>query len=231
MCGFGDSWIMSNKSDSEEAFPFESSTEQPEMGPAIIIFIKNPEKGKVKTRLAGDIGEDEALKWYLHMLNHTRETAILIDAKRYLYYSSFIDQSDDWPSEQFEKHLQPSGDLGERMAAAFQQAFKDGHRQVLIVGSDCLDLRKHHLESAFSTFHEHDFVLGPANDGGYYLLGMNQYSPNVFEGIEWSTESVLQNTLDIIQSMGKTAGLLEELTDIDYESDLKASLNRAATEE
>lgn len=232
MCGFGDSWVQASTNQDEDAYPFIPNREQVQLPPGLLIFIKNPEKGKVKTRLAGDIGEEKALQWYMHMLNHTRETVRQVEASRYLYYSKFIDEKDEWNSEEFSKKLQPGGDLGNRMSKAFEEAFAAGHQRVLIIGSDCLDLRVHHLRDAVEALQNHDFVIGPANDGGYYLLGMRQYTPEIFQGIAWSTESVFSETTKSIEKLGKTYATLEELVDVDYESDLLAALNRpdSATE-
>lgn len=226
MCGFGDSWIKGNAQQESDAFPWEPSIELLEKEQAVIIFIKNPELGKAKTRLAATLGDHAALNWYRHMLNHTRETTRLVPAKRFLYYSSFVDEGDDWDNAEFDKQLQAKGILGDRMTAAFQSAFSAGHQRVLIIGSDCLDLRVHHIKDAFQALRDHDFVIGPANDGGYYLLGMRTFQPEVFQNKEWSTESVLPDTLKDIEALGKTVHLMEELTDVDTEEDLRASLDR-----
>ena len=98
----------------------------------------------------------------------------------------------------------------------------------MIIGSDCLDLRTAHLEAAFAALDSHDYVLGPATDGGYYLLGMNAPEPALFQGIAWSTERVLSATLDKIAELGRTVSLLPALSDIDYEEDLLAALERAS---
>lgn len=192
---------------------------------ALIIFIKNPKLGTAKTRLAKTVGDEKALQWYLHMLNHTRETTRQSPSKRLLYYSTFADEGDEWDNEEFEKYVQAGESLGDRMANAFQAAFAAGHQRVLIIGSDCLDLRVHHLKDAFLALQSNDFVIGPANDGGYYLLGMRAFTPQVFHNKAWSTESVLPDTLADISALGLKVHLMEELTDIDNEEDLLKSLN------
>lgn len=188
------------------------------MSNALIIFIKNPEKGKVKTRLAKTVGDDQALRIYLALLEHTRRIALSLDAERYVFYSSFIAEDDDWLARDFRQALQASGDLGQRMIAAFQTAFQE-HQKVVIIGSDCASLTSEMVEAAFQRLDEHDFVIGPAIDGGYYLLGMRSFEPSVFQDIEWSTESVFTETVARIKRLNKTYALLSELSDIDYEED------------
>ncbi len=185
---------------------------------AIIIFIKNAEKGKVKTRLASTLGDDKALQIYKALLGHTRKTVLSIPVERLLYYSSYINFDDEWPSAEFHKYLQPSGDLGERITYAFEKTFKS-FDNVIIVGSDCPTLSTKILTEAFEQLQHHNFVIGPAQDGGYYLLGMRQFSPSLFENIEWSTESVLPNTIRAIEKLDASYHLLPELSDVDYEED------------
>lgn len=136
-----------------------------------------------------------------------------------LFYSSFVDGQDDWSSNSFDKFLQSSGGLGTRMHDAFQQAFSDQAGPVLIIGSDCAQLTTGIIQSGIDALAKHDFVVGPAEDGGYYLLGMRAFHPEVFENIAWSTESVLAQTKTIIEEQGWSLKLLPTLSDIDYEED------------
>ena len=182
------------------------------------MFIKNPEKGKVKTRLAKTVGDDRALLIYKALLEHTRKLTVPVDATRFLFYSNKINQEDDWSADNFRKEVQADGDLGDRMKAAFAQAFEE-HDRVLIIGSDCASLTTEIVAEGFAALAEHDFVLGPAMDGGYYLLGMNEYTPALFEEMAWSTETVGQTTQYRIKNMGKSCFLLKELSDIDFEED------------
>jgi len=187
---------------------------------ALIIFIKNIEKGKVKTRLASTLGDEKALEIYQALLGHTRNVATSVDAGRYLYYSSFIEKKDDWSNKDFIKKLQPEGDLGQRLTTAFKEVFKRNEK-VVVVGSDCAQLTPDIVNRAFEKLEEYPFVIGPTLDGGYYLLGMKNFEPSVFENIEWSTESVFSATLKKIQALHCDCYLLEELSDIDYEEDWK----------
>ncbi|MEL6635214.1 MAG: TIGR04282 family arsenosugar biosynthesis glycosyltransferase [Bacteroidota bacterium] len=185
---------------------------------ALLIFIKNAEPGKVKTRLAQTTGAEKALRIYRALLQHTREVAQSVDAYRYLFYSDRIEDPDDWPSTHFSKHVQRGPDLGKRIELAFSLALEQRNKAI-IIGSDCASLRREHLETAFQQLDEHPFVVGPALDGGYYLLGMQQFSPSLFEDIPWSTDAVLATTLARIRDLEQSYFLLPELSDIDYEED------------
>ena len=185
---------------------------------ALIIFIKNPELGKVKTRLAQSVGEAKALEIYRALLRHTRRVATRIEAGRYLYYSRFIDESDDWPPELFHKKLQSGGDLGARMAGAFDQIL-ESHEKAVIIGSDCAGLSPEIIRQAFDLLEEKDLVLGPASDGGYYLLGMKDFHPFLFDEMQWSTSTVMADTLRRAADRNLSHALLPELSDIDYRED------------
>lgn len=185
----------------------------------LLIFIRNPQLGKVKTRLAQTLGDEEALRIYHILLEKTRLAALGSAAQRRLFYSDAVTSGDGWSESDFEKSVQHGGDLGARMADAFQRAFAAGAARVLIIGSDCPELTGMLLDDAFACLHRDDFVLGPAPDGGYYLLGMRAFEPSVFEGIAWSTESVCAATLEKIRILGKTCALLPELSDVDTETD------------
>jgi hypothetical protein len=185
----------------------------------LIIFVRNPELGKVKTRLARTLGDDEALRIYRYLLEKTREAALAVEAGRMLFYSDNIPETDEWSVDYFIKKNQEEGDLGARMAAAFETAFEEGAGKVLIIGSDCPDLNGDILDSAFKLLDQHDFVIGPVPDGGYYLLGMKQPTSTVFENIVWSTDTVRAHTLEKIAALGKTCAALPMLTDIDEAED------------
>jgi len=184
----------------------------------VIIFIKNPELGKVKTRLAKTVGDEKALKIYKGLMDHTRKVVTQIDSKKLLFYSEWINENDEWSPSMFSKHLQPIGNLGNRMSVAFEEGFKN-EGPVLIIGSDCPGLSSTIVQQAFSVLEKKDFVIGPALDGGYYLLGMRAFSPSLFQEINWSTETVKEETVQKIEALGKTYEELEELSDIDYEED------------
>ena len=110
------------------------------------------------------------------------------------------------------------------MQNSFQTAFNQGFEKVVIIGSDCWDLSSNILDQAFQTLDSNDFVIGPAEDGGYYLLGMSSYQPKVFQNKEWSTANVLVDTLLDIKSLSKSHALLDTISDVDVEADLPEEL-------
>lgn len=188
---------------------------------ALLIFIKNPELGKVKTRLALDIGKEQALLVYQQLLHHTLGVTINCPANKLLFYSSFIDENDMWPDSSYQKLLQlPANDLGERMLQAFEVAFAQGYQKVVIIGSDCPELSTSLLHDAFEVLNTNDFVVGPSKDGGYYLLGMKKLEKRLFMDKEWSTNGVIQSTLEDINLLNMTYGQLPMLNDIDNYEDL-----------
>jgi uncharacterized protein len=188
---------------------------------ALIIFIKNPALGKVKTRLARTVGDEKALHIYLELTRITRQNAkILRGVSRHVFYSDFYNHDDEWAKNMFQKHVQSGSDLGERMSNAFFDILKT-HKRAVIIGSDCPTLTTEILELAFEKLKTHDFVVGPSTDGGYYLLGFGHNNMNnfVFKNMDWSTDKVLPTTLKRIEDNGKTVFLLPELTDVDEEKD------------
>lgn len=188
---------------------------------AIIIFVKNPVLGKVKTRLAKDLGPEKALAIYHQLLMLTCNAVVQVDADKHLFYSDHVDLADIWPNEHFRKYVQqPNNDLGERMYSAFEETFDKGYKKVLIIGSDCPDISAEVIEQAFAALENHDVVIGPAKDGGYYLLGMNELEKEYFKGKEWSTSSVREDTISSAKALGKKFVLLEELRDVDHADDL-----------
>lgn len=185
----------------------------------LIIFIKNPRPGRAKTRLARTAGDAEALRIYRFLLEKTRAAALALRAERLLFYSDFPDREDEWPETEFTKKVQQGNDLGERMEAAFRDAFENGSGKAVVIGSDCPDLTGELLQTAFDRLETADFVLGPTPDGGYYLLGMKELETSLFREIEWSTDTVRARTLAKIVAAGKSFALLPELPDIDTEED------------
>lgn len=195
------------------------------MANTLIIFIRLPELGKVKTRLARTVGDEKALEIYRFLLEKTRKAALEADVKRLLFYVDNIGQNDEWPDDFFEKNVQCSGDLGERMRQAFDIAFEKGAEKAIIIGSDCPEIAEASISRALAMLDTVDCVLGPTYDGGYYLLGVKKPAPFLFKDISWSTEVVLEQTLAAVQQAGLTAALLQPLRDIDTEADWKAYID------
>ncbi|MEL7022080.1 MAG: TIGR04282 family arsenosugar biosynthesis glycosyltransferase, partial [Bacteroidota bacterium] len=177
--------------------------EQQHSNNALIIFTKNPVLGECKTRLASTTSDEYALRVYVELLRHTREIALSLDVSRHLFYSNEVHLNDDWAEADFKKFVQCGHDLGARMRAAFETSFEQCKR-VIIIGSDCASLQPQIVDLAFAKLETHPFVIGPTFDGGYYLLGMQQFEPSVFDDIEWSTETVFENTKQRFEALGKT---------------------------
>ncbi|WP_026754966.1 TIGR04282 family arsenosugar biosynthesis glycosyltransferase [Sediminibacter sp. Hel_I_10] len=186
---------------------------------AVIIFTRNPELGKCKTRLAKTIGDDAALKVYKHLLAHTAEVSKQVKADRFVFYSEAINVNDIWDPAYFNKKRQEGQDLGARMQHAFSELFQSGYEKVCIIGSDLLDIDADIINSAFEHLNTHDVVIGPAQDGGYYLLAMKTLYQEVFQNKEWGTETVRAETLKDLQN--SNVFLLKELNDIDTFEDMK----------
>lgn len=185
----------------------------------LIIFTRNPELGKVKTRLAKTIGDQAALNIYKYLLNHTELTVKDLVCDKAIYYSENVNDHDVWDNSTYQKFAQNGNDLGERMLHAFKVAFDDNYEKVIIIGSDLIDLKEKHIQEAFQKLDTHEVVIGPALDGGYYLLGMRKLHKHLFREKEWGTSSVLRDTLHDLQNLN--VFLLEELNDIDIYDDIK----------
>ena len=185
----------------------------------IIIFVRTPELGKVKTRLAKTIGDASALTIYKTLLEHTASVLRDLSFDKVVYYSEKVEENDFWEASIFQKKRQKGADLGARMQHAFETAFQDDYEKVLIIGSDLFDLKPTHITTAFKVLETHDFAIGPSLDGGYYLLGMKQLHPALFKNKKWGADSVLENTLQDLQQ--QNVKLLEALNDIDTFEDLQ----------
>jgi rSAM/selenodomain-associated transferase 1 len=189
---------------------------------AIIILIRNPVLGRVKTRLAADIGDFNALSVYKSLLSYTRDITKCIDSTRLLFYSDFIDYNDDWEDQVYEKYVQSGNDFGEKMLNTFNIALAH-HKLAVIIGSDCFELSSDIIELAFKKLKNLDVVLGPAKDGGYYLMGLKKVYPELFQDKNWSTNSVISETINTVKNLELSYSLLPLLGDIDTLQDLKAS--------
>lgn len=185
----------------------------------LIIFTRNPEWGKVKTRLAKSIGNDKALELYIELLKHTKRVTEQIACEKIVYYSENINFKDFWDAHTYEKALQSGDDLGKRMANAFLDGFTKGYKRIIIIGSDLYELKAKILVEAFESLNSNDAVIGPAKDGGYYLLGMKEFIPSVFENKNWGTDSVFKATIENVTD--KKVFLTQELNDIDVVEDVQ----------
>ena len=185
----------------------------------LLIFTRNPELGKGKRRLAATVGDKAALDIYTFLLEHTVKITNTLYAEKTVYYSEEIWEKDIWDTAIYKKKVQSGVDLGDRMANAFLDGFNNGFDKIIIIGSDMLDLNKEDLEHAFKTLDANDYVVGPAEDGGYYLLGMKKYNADLFANKTWGTDTVLADTLNTLE--GKKTALLAVKNDVDYYEDIK----------
>jgi len=185
----------------------------------LIIFTRNPELGKCKTRLAATIGDEAALEAYKFLLSHTVKITSNLNVAKQVHYSVSIREDDIWDDLLYDKKQQIGGDLGERMANAFQEGFTSGFEKICIIGSDMYDLTQEDIEDAFLGLDENDYVIGEAADGGYYLLGMKKFNPDIFQNKKWGTDSVFKDTLDNLE--GKKIYFKEVRNDVDIYDDIK----------
>ena len=126
-------------------------------------------------------------------------------------------------AEGFVKRLQSDNDLGSKMKDAFSEVLNEGYKKAVIIGSDCMDLTTAIIVQAFDLLETKDTVIGPAKDGGYYLLGMKNFSPCIFKDKNWSTSSVYNDTVIDMEANGISFGVLPLLNDVDTEDDWLSS--------
>lgn len=186
----------------------------------LIIFYRNPELGKVKTRLAATVGDAKALAIYLALTTHTRMISESLSMDKIVFYSHHVDTEDNWSNAHYLKQVQHGNDLGERMRNAFQYGFQSGYDSICIIGTDCFELTSNILCNAFERLLSNDTVIGPAHDGGYYLLGMKTIYPEFFSNKIWSTDTICELTLSDIKKRDLSYELLPTLHDVDEEKDL-----------
>ncbi|MBO0949241.1 TIGR04282 family arsenosugar biosynthesis glycosyltransferase [Fibrella forsythiae] len=183
----------------------------------LIIFVKNPIPGTVKTRIARTVGAEKATEVYRHLVQYTQQITRSGPWQKAVYYADFINPDDGWNG--YSKFQQVGADLGERMVGAFREQFAAGAEKAVIIGSDCLTITEEHLFTAFAALDDVDAVVGPATDGGYYLLGMKQLLTPLFDNMPWSQPELRLLTEQAILQQGLTFERLQELTDIDEWSD------------
>ena len=202
---------------------------------ALIIFIKNPQLGKVKTRLAATMGNEKALEIYHILMAHTQMITHKLNAEKYLYYSDFVDKNDIWENEVYHKAVQHEGqDLGLKMASAFRDSLIENHQKVLVIGSDCLELTDEIINNAYSELSDNEVVIGPAFDGGYYLIGFNfntigercgEVLRQIFIDKQWSHGDVCNEAIKTCEDLKLKYTKLQTLTDVDEEKDFLKSIS------
>ncbi len=210
-------YFVKKKDNNKRAHAFLHS--QP-MNTLVLVFAKSPKLGTVKTRLACSIGNKKALWIYEQLLHKTQAVLKNIPHKTVLFYSGKTAESLETQFSTYEQYPQQGVDLGARMQAAFQWGFDAGYTKIIILGTDLWELEASLITTAFELLEQQNYVIGPATDGGYYLLGMKEPTPVIFAKKKWSTSSVLKETLSHLK--GKSVGFLDEKNDLDTLEDLKA---------
>jgi rSAM/selenodomain-associated transferase 1 len=186
----------------------------------LIVFVKNKIRGQVKTRLAKHVGNDKALDIYSQLLGVLQKEVRKLQIPVFVYFNHYTESSGEWGGSNVFPSIQLGNDLGEKMANAFNETLQKADR-VVIIGSDCPVVTEKTIENAFVQLEKYDVVLGPSEDGGYYLLGMKNYYSFLFSEIHWSTSAVLDETCRKINENGLSFILLETFRDVDDVADYK----------
>lgn len=201
------------------------------MKKGLIVFAREPIPGEVKTRLAASLGDHTAAELYKTMLQDTLRTVRQLTGIEVVVFWACDDKALPLLAERYRcnSRCQISGDLGQRMQAAFAEMFAHGFELCCIIGSDAPDLPLPYILEAYRLLEapHTDVVLGPSKDGGYYLLGLCQVWSQLFVNIPWSTAAVLERTLTAARDSALTAVLLPEWQDIDTLEDLQAFQGRS----
>ncbi|MFK7931703.1 MAG: TIGR04282 family arsenosugar biosynthesis glycosyltransferase [Myxococcota bacterium] len=199
------------------------------MRPAALLFTRFPRPGSVKTRLAATVGEQLATEFYRRCVESVIQAVhgADVDVVVLVAEASDVAAVRGWLGSAHEVHAQVDGGLTERLTIAVQQAFDRGHPSVMVLASDTPELDAAVVRRAVDALSETDAVLGPALDGGYFLLGLTSPLPSVFEGISWSTAHVADETRARLAAAGQTWSELSPLADVDVEQDLRAYGRRA----
>lgn len=187
----------------------------------LIVFVKNLVLGSVKSRLALTTGYNNALEIYADLMHKIHDVSVEIPFDKLVAYSSEIEKIDIWETDKFDKTIQSGHDIGERMFNAFKQAFEDGYENIVLIGSDIINLKSDILFDAFDQMKRFDLVIGPATDGGYYLIGLKSPLKQLFENKDWSTNKVFIQTLKQSIDLDLSVGLTSELSDLDRVEDFQ----------
>jgi len=191
---------------------------------SVVVFGRQPVAGVVKTRLAEAIGGEAAAAVYGALLAYSLDAAISSHADVTLSLSAPATPAWILPRE-VPVEIQPDGDLGDRLADAFARRFSEGYDRVVVIGSDCPSIGPEHIREGLARLDTHPAVLGPAGDGGYWLVGQRPPGIDLFSSIPWSTSSTLAATRERLSSLGTQWHELEELADLDTEQDLLRALS------
>jgi rSAM/selenodomain-associated transferase 1 len=192
--------------------------------PITLLFIKAPIAGQVKSRLAADIGNDAALELHKRMALDTIDAVgkLATPFRVYFFPPDAGSLMRTWLGNEQDCLPQEGNDLGRRMEQAFTQVFQEGYDRAVLIGGDIAELSTPIIDEAFRSLTTHGAVLGPAADGGYYLIGFTAktFQPDLFHDITWSTGTVWNETLGKFKRSGQRVHLLPKLHDIDTKDDL-----------
>jgi rSAM/selenodomain-associated transferase 1 len=186
---------------------------------AVIVFVKNPEPGKVKTKLAKDIGDTAAADAYKQLLQHTHDELLKVDADKFVFYLGDVNRLDLWENTLFYKQVQHGKDFGERMQHAFAFLFQLQYEKVLMIHSDSPQLTSNHLQEAFDLLRTNDVCIGPNMNGAYYLLGLRSVFAPFFINKEWNSQAVYNSTLEDAATAGLTVATVDQLRVVDTLND------------
>jgi len=195
-------------------------------GNALIVFLKYPQPGLVKTRLAKDIGPESAALLYKELTELILKNTEPGDYQRFLFYTPQEKRSEisKWLVEDSNLFSQDGDELGERMANAFESIFSRGMNKAVVIGTDSPFIDRDLIQEAFRHLDKFQCVIGPTCDGGYYLLGLGSENPKLFEGIDWSSSRVLKQTKQKLKDSGLSFTCLREEFDIDTRADFERFL-------
>lgn len=211
--------------------PGKSNALHPMADPCLIVFLKAPRPGAVKTRLAKTLGAPTACGIYQHLVTLLlRKLASMPHVELRFTPDDARCEIEPWAQPNWRLEPQGPGDLGTRLHEAFTAGFQRGSQRVLAIGSDCPELEPSDLDAAWMALLSHDVVLGPARDGGYWLIGLRAATPELFEEISWGSDAVLSQTLERCRHNGLRFHLLRELEDIDTEEAWRRYLGRQPAE-
>lgn len=191
----------------------------------LILFTRYPEAGKTKTRLIPHLGPEKAADLQRRMTEHivrmTHRLRVRDQMSMEVHFAGGTQrQMQDWLGPSLSYRPQPAGDLGDRLQQTFAQGFLTGLKRIVVIGADCPEILARHLEQAFDQLHSHDVVLGPAQDGGYYLVGLSHARAELFQGIAWGTDQVFKQTAAITQHLDLSLATLATLRDVDRPEDI-----------
>ncbi|MEK8022466.1 MAG: TIGR04282 family arsenosugar biosynthesis glycosyltransferase [Candidatus Hydrogenedentota bacterium] len=194
------------------------------MNARVMLFTRYPVPGATKTRLIPTLGAEGAAQLHRELTERIAtcmQSPVLSDISMEVCYTGGSrDEMEEWLGPRFTYRAQCEGDLGDRLRDAFSAAFLEGHRVAIAIGSDVPGITPKIFRHAVDRLKFLDAIIGPASDGGYYLIGMNRFLPELFDEIAWGTETVFKETMSRVSSSSLTHEVLEELSDVDRPEDL-----------